>query len=518
MRMEAVLRDVVVDRGGAVINRNNSDSENTTLAEYWTLGRTGDRWILLSIEQDAEGAHHLDAPIVASPWSDDARLTDEAVTELAVADATPDAQIGELVDVDYAGDGRAQALDLSVVDGRFAPAVLEAAARRAVEAWAEAVDGADDALERAATPEAAHALLYPRGESTRLVVRGPRLQALRIVALEPEPPHLHRRGRAQRPPLPRGPRHRRGAGRLEGPRHHLHRALDARARRRPGDAVADRRDRPGGLATLLLAVPNVSEGRDRETLDAIGAAFVSGGARLLDVHTDPHHHRSVFTLAGEPGRLHEALLEGAREAVERIDLTAHAGLHPRVGVVDVAPVVHRTDAERGAATAEALLLAHRLGRDLGLPVYLYGTLAGGRARASLRAPGALAGLAPDYGPPRLHPTAGATLVAARPPLVAFNVEVDGSLEDARRVAALIREGGEEGLPGVRALGLQLGDLVQVSTNIEDHTRVTAADVVAAVARHTQVQGAELVGLAPAVALEGLDVPLRNRRTLEDHID
>jgi predicted lipid-binding transport protein (Tim44 family) len=186
--MQAVLRDVVVDRGGAIINRNNSDSENTTLAEYWTLGRSGDRWLLLSIEQDAEGAHHLDAPIVASPWSDDARLQDEAVTELAVADATPDAEIGGLVDVDYAGDGRAQALDLSVVDGRFAPAVLEAAARRAVEAWAEAVDGADDALERAATPEAAHALLYPRGENTRLVVRGPRLQALRIVALEPEPP------------------------------------------------------------------------------------------------------------------------------------------------------------------------------------------------------------------------------------------------------------------------------------------------------------------------------------------
>ena len=158
----------------------------TTLAEYWTLGRAGDRWILHSIEQDAEGAHHLDAPIVASPWSDDARLHDEAVTELAVADAAPDAAIGELVDVDYAGDARTQALDLSVVDGRFAPAVLEAAARRAVEAWAEAVDGADAALERAATPEAAHALLYPRGESTRLVVRGPRLSALRIVALDAE--------------------------------------------------------------------------------------------------------------------------------------------------------------------------------------------------------------------------------------------------------------------------------------------------------------------------------------------
>ena len=285
--------------------------------------------------------------------------------------------------------------------------------------------------------------------------------------------------------------------------------------------MADRRDRRGGL-TLLLAVPNVSEGRDAATLDAIGAAFVTGGARLLDVHTDPDHHRSVFTLAGEPGALHEALLEGAREAVERIDLTDHAGVHPRVGVLDVAPIVHRTDAERGAAVAEALLLAHRLGRDLGLPVYLYGALAGGRARASLRAPDALAGLAPDYGPLRLHPTAGATLVAARPPLVAFNVELaaPATLDQARRIAADIREGGEHGLPGVRALGLELAatGVIQVSTNIEDHMSTTAADVVAAVARHAPVAEAELVGLAPAAALEGLDVPLRNRRTLEDHLD
>ena len=281
--------------------------------------------------------------------------------------------------------------------------------------------------------------------------------------------------------------------------------------------MADRRDRAGGLA-LLLAVPNVSEGRDAAVLDAIGAAFVTGGARLLDVHSDPDHHRSVFTLAGEPGRLHEALLEGAREAVERIDLGTHAGIHPRVGVVDVAPVVHRTDRERGAAVAEALLLAHRLGRDLRLPVYLYGALAGGRTRAALRQPGAIEHIAPDYGPPRLHPTAGATLVAARPPLVAFNVEVEATLEEAKRIASRIREGGEEGLPGLRALGLRAGDVIQVSTNIEDHTRVTAADVVAAVARHAPVAQAELVGLAPAAALAGLDVPLRNRRTLEDHID
>jgi predicted lipid-binding transport protein (Tim44 family) len=182
VRLTAELRDVVIDRNGNVIKRNEEDDELTTLAEYWTLGRDGDRWILHSIEQDAEGSHHLDAPIVASPWSDDARLHDEAVTELAVADAVPD--VAGLVDVDYAGDARTQALDLSVVDGRFAPAVLEAAARRAVEAWAQAVDGADAALERAATPEAAHALLYPRGENTRLVVRGPNLTALRIAALD----------------------------------------------------------------------------------------------------------------------------------------------------------------------------------------------------------------------------------------------------------------------------------------------------------------------------------------------
>jgi predicted lipid-binding transport protein (Tim44 family) len=193
VRLQAVLRDVVIDGSGRVLKRNEEDDELTALAEYWTLGRAGEGWLLLSIEQDAEGAHHLDEAIVASPWSDEARLQDAAVTELAVADAVPDGTaFGELVDVDYAGDARVQAMDLSVVDGRFAPAVLEAAARRAVEAWAEAVDGADDALERAATPEAAHALLYPHGTNTRLVVRGPRLQALRIAALDAqaEPPTM----------------------------------------------------------------------------------------------------------------------------------------------------------------------------------------------------------------------------------------------------------------------------------------------------------------------------------------
>ncbi|HVL96799.1 MAG TPA: hypothetical protein VM266_13150 [Solirubrobacteraceae bacterium] len=264
---------------------------------------------------------------------------------------------------------------------------------------------------------------------------------------------------------------------------------------------------------MLLAVPNVSEGRDAAVLEAIGAAFAAGGARLLDVHTDPDHHRSVFTLAGEPGRLAAAVVAGAREAVARIDLARHDGVHPRVGAIDVAPIVHLTDADRGAAAAEALVLADRLGHELALPVYLYGALAGGRTRAQLRRPGALHGLRPDFGPATLHPTAGAVLVAARPPLVAFNVELapPATLADARRIAALIREGGAEGLPAVRALGLELASsgAIQVSTNIEDHRRATPADVVAAIRAHAAVARAELVALAPAAAFAGFpgDVPM-----------
>jgi predicted lipid-binding transport protein (Tim44 family) len=184
VRVEATIRDVVRTRSGAVVRRRDSASEITTLAEYWTLGKRGDEWILLSIEQDKEGAHHLDAPLVASPWGDD-RLRDEAVTELAAADAVPTEQIAQYADLDFDGSARAAALDLAMVDGRFAPDVLEAAARRAVAAWAEAVDGDDAALEHVATPDAVQELLYAGDASarTRLVVRGPRLTALRITGL-----------------------------------------------------------------------------------------------------------------------------------------------------------------------------------------------------------------------------------------------------------------------------------------------------------------------------------------------
>jgi glutamate formiminotransferase len=271
----------------------------------------------------------------------------------------------------------------------------------------------------------------------------------------------------------------------------------------------------------LLAVPNFSEGRDQRAIGAIGEALVATGARLLDVHADPDHNRSAFTLTGVAGQLASGLVCGAREAFGRIDMRRHEGGHPCVGALDVAPVVHLRESERGAACAEALVAADELARQLDVPVLLYGTLAQGRSRAELRRGGVreLAGrlergeLEPDFGPPQAHPTAGVTLVAARPPLVAFNLELQppATAEQARAIAAAIREGGPEGLPGVRAIGLWLADrgVAQVSCNVEQPVTTPLAAVVEAVRRHAPVARAELVGLAPCSALEGFpdDVPI-----------
>lgn len=282
------------------------------------------------------------------------------------------------------------------------------------------------------------------------------------------------------------------------------------------------------MSTPLIAVPNVSEGRDPQVLAAIGDAFTRAGARVLDVHADPDHHRSVFTLAGAPGRLASALAAGARQAIQTIDVTAHPGVHPHVGAVDVAPIVHVTPDRRGVAAAEALVLSELLA-ELELPVFLYGALGGGRTRAELRRGGpaelarrmATGELRPDFGPAEPHPTAGATLVAARPPLIAFNLELapPATLDDAKRIAAAIREGGSEGLPGLRAIGLELaarGGVAQVSMNIEDHLGLPLAQVVEAVGAHARVAEAEVIGLPPEAAFIGFpdDVPIRNRRTLE----
>jgi glutamate formiminotransferase len=287
---------------------------------------------------------------------------------------------------------------------------------------------------------------------------------------------------------------------------------------------------------ILLAVPNISEGRDERTIAAIGAAFRSGdgmpldgdgaraagtgGVRLLDVHSDGDHHRTVFTLAGRPGDLADALLRGAKETVEHIDIGDGRGEHPHVGALDVAPVVYLDARARGAACAEALVVADRIGEELSVPVLLYGELSGGRTRAELRRGGSArlrerietGELRPDFGPARLHPSAGATLVAARPPLVAFNLRLaaPATVKEARGIAALIREGGAEGLPGVRAIGVALsGSVAQVSINVERPSEVPLARVIEAVQRHATVSSAELVGLAPRGALEGFpeDLPL-----------
>ncbi|MDO9410432.1 hypothetical protein [Patulibacter sp.] len=306
-----------------------------------------------------------------------------------------------------------------------------------------------------------------------------------------------------------------------------------------------------GAPPLLVAVPNVSEGRDRAAIDAITAAYAAGApagaaarpgdpapACVLDVHSDPDHHRTVHTLAGAPGALADALLAGAEEAIARIDLGTPRGVHPHVGALDVCPVVFLDEDRRGAAVLEALAVAEALG-DLGLPVFLYGELGDGRARADVRRGGVAAlaermaagELRPDFGPAAPHPTAGAVLVAARPPLLAFNVELapPSTVEHARAIAAAIREGGPDGLPGVRAIGFGLehaeglaagGEVVaQVSCNVEDHRAVPLAELVRAIALHAPVAACEVIGLPPAAAFDGFPehVVVRNRRTIEDAI-
>lgn len=275
----------------------------------------------------------------------------------------------------------------------------------------------------------------------------------------------------------------------------------------------------------LLAVPNVSEGRDVGKIARMEAAF-SRGASLLDRHSDAEHNRTVFTLAGPPGTLLEALSCGAQEAVASIDMTAYTGLHPAVGALDVCPVVWLDPADRNAARTEAVEVADQIA-GLGVPVFLYGELAtrpehaerayfrnGGLAELWLRMEGGE--LHPDRGPGLPHPRSGAALVTARPPLAAFNVELEGAdLDAARAVAAGLRESGG-GLPGVRAIGLPLaGGRMQVSTNVHDPFAVPLARVVERVRELAAPLGgrpaeAELIGLIPEAALADYpeDVPMR----------
>jgi glutamate formiminotransferase len=275
----------------------------------------------------------------------------------------------------------------------------------------------------------------------------------------------------------------------------------------------------------LLSVPNLSEGSDPEILAKLEAAFTRGAA-LLDRHSDADHDRTVFTLAGQAGALLESIVAGAEEALETIDMSNYAGVHPAIGALDVCPVVWLNPADRDAARTEAVAVAAQIG-GLGVPVFLYGELAHGPERAErayfrngglgelwMRMEGGE--LRPDFGPDLPHRRAGATLVTARPPLAAFNVELESpNVEIARSVAAGLREAGG-GLPGVRAIGLPLSSgRSQVSTNVHDPLAVPLGQVVERVRELAAPLGtrpleAELVGLVPAAALAAYpqDVPMR----------
>jgi glutamate formiminotransferase len=271
---------------------------------------------------------------------------------------------------------------------------------------------------------------------------------------------------------------------------------------------------------LLESVPNVSEGRRPEVIARLAAAAASvPGAHLLHSSSDADHHRTVFTLAGEPEPLIAALLALLAEALSAVDLRRHRGVHPRIGAVDVVPFVPLDGAMTGAVAAARRFGEAAAGR-FDLPILLYGEAAARPERrhlADLRR-GQFENLAarlatpegaPDYGPPRPHPSGGATAVGARGFLVAFNAQLaTAEVEVARAIAREIREA-NGGLPGVKALGLPLASrgCAQVSMNLTDIARTPIPPVLArireeAARRGTRVASTEVVGMLPAAALGG----------------
>jgi glutamate formiminotransferase len=234
----------------------------------------------------------------------------------------------------------------------------------------------------------------------------------------------------------------------------------------------------------LESVPNFSEGRDRATIDAIAGAL-GEHARLLDIHADRDHNRSVFTLVGDEEQLVDALVAGIGVAAERIDLRTHVGAHPRIGAADVVPIVPLTPGDMPRAVQCAAKVGARIGGELGLPVFVYDPPARGPSfyrRGDLVARLASGEVTPDFGPPSLHESAGGVILGARRPLIAFNVNLRGELAAAKEIAAVIRERGG-GFPGVRALGLELPSrgLVQVSMNVEDWEAAALHEIVERVA-------------------------------------
>ena len=287
--------------------------------------------------------------------------------------------------------------------------------------------------------------------------------------------------------------------------------------------------------SLLEAVPNFSEGRSRQTLRLLVEA---AGRPLLDAHADPSHHRSVLTLAGSAAQLRASALSLVETAVRRIDLRRHRGEHPRIGALDVLPIVPLGDTTMERAVRFAVALAEEIGARHSIPVFLYGEAEPGRRTLPQIRQGGLRGLAgrltrgeirPDYGPGALHPAAGGIAVGARGPLIAFNVNLDtSSVEIARAIAGRIRTSGG-GLPALRAIGVRQDDpvsrrvLAQVSMNLLDWRRTSLADafrrvLVEAGASGTGVVHSEIVGLVPREATwpgMEMDIALREPvRTIE----
>ena len=306
-----------------------------------------------------------------------------------------------------------------------------------------------------------------------------------------------------------------------------------------------RPDNIAGVKTshsVVEAVPNVSEGCRSEVIDELAATIQTvSDVNLLDIHTDPTHNRSVFTLMGPPNAVKDALIALIGCSLERIDLRNHTGVHPRIGAVDVIPLVPVGTTAMAICVTLATELGHEVASRFGLPIYLYGEAARVPERRRLEQvrrgefeglPGKMREPAwnPDFGPSLPHPSGGATAIGARRVLIAFNINLNtGDLDIARRIAHVIRAS-SGGLPAVKAIGVPTAraDVVQVSINLVDPKQTALHHVVETVAHEARrfgvsIQGSELIGLLPAdsvldAAAHALRLDrLTGVRVLESHL-